>query len=364
MPPGSAGVHLFTPFECRDVTARNRVVVSPMCQYSCESEDGLATDWHLAHLGSRAAGGAGIVMTEAAAVTPEGRISPQDLGIWSDDHAEALEPITEHIAAQGALSGIQLAHAGRKGSTRRPDDGGGPIHGDSGWTPVGPTDEPWPHDEPLDVEALDADGVERVRDAFVDAAVRSVDAGFDVLELHAAHGYLLHEFLSPVTNAREDEYGGSFENRTRLLREVVEDVRDAVPSGTPVFVRVSATDWLPERDSWTVEDSARLGGELSALGVDLVDVSAGGIHPEQQVPDTGAHYQVPYAEQVAESGVAVGAVGKITTPEGADEIIRNGRAELAIVGREHLRDPYFAIRAARELGHEAPVPRQYTRGFQ
>ena len=334
-----------------------------MCQYSCEAEDGLATDWHLVHLGSRATGGAGIVMTEATAVTPRGRISPQDLGVWSDDHAAALAPVTEYIDSQGALSGIQLAHAGRKASTYRPSEGGDPVHGDSGWTPVGPTAEPWPHEEPLETERLDAEGVERVRDAFVDAAVRSVEIGFDIVEIHAAHGYLLHEFLSPVTNAREDEYGGSFENRSRLLREIVTGVREAIPEGTPVFVRVSATDWLPDRESWTVEDSARLAGDLKPLGVDLIDVSAGGIHPDQQVPQTGPHYQVPYAERVAESGTPVGAVGGITTSEGADEVIRNDRADLAIVGREHLRDPYFAIRAAKELGAEASVPRQYTRGF-
>jgi 2,4-dienoyl-CoA reductase-like NADH-dependent reductase (Old Yellow Enzyme family) len=356
-------VHLFSPFECRDVTARNRVTVSPMCQYACDDEDGLATDWHLVHLGSRATGGAGIVLTEATAVTPWGRISPQDLGIWSDEHAAALEPIADYIASQGALSGIQLAHAGRKASTVRPGDGGGPVHGDAGWTPVGPTEEPWPHDEPLATDRLDADGIERIREAFVEAAVRAVDVGFDIIEIHAAHGYLLHEFLSPATNTREDEYGGDFEGRTRLLREIVTAVRAAIPEGTPVFVRLSATDWLPDRASWTVEDSARLAGELRPLGVDLVDVSAGGIHPDQQVPEAGAHYQVPYAERIAESGTPVGAVGKITTPEGADEVIRNGRADLAIVGREHLRDPYFAIHAARELGHDAPVPRQYSRAF-
>ena len=357
-------MHLFTPFECRDVTARNRVMVSPMCQYSCEEMDGLATDWHLVHLGSRATGGAGIVMTEATAVTPRGRISPQDLGLWSDEHADALRPATDYIASQGATSAIQLAHAGRKASTYRPGDGGAPRHDEAGWTPVGPTADPWPADDPLETERLDIEGIERVIDAFVDAAVRAVDVGFDILEIHAAHGYLLHEFLSPVTNTREDDYGGSFENRTRLLREIVTEVRNEIPEGTPLFVRLSATDWLPDRESWTVEDSARLAGDLKPLGVDLVDVSAGGVHPDQQVPDSAPHYQVPYAERVAESGTPVGTVGKITTPEGADEVIRNGRADLAIVGREHLRDPYFAIRAAEALGHDAPVPRQYTRGFQ
>lgn len=357
-------MHLFTPFECRDVTARNRVMVSPMCQYSCEEMDGLATDWHLVHLGSRATGGAGIVMTEATAVTPRGRISPQDLGLWSDEHADALRPVTDYIASQGATSAIQLAHAGRKASTYRPGDGGAPRHDEAGWTPVGPTADPWPADDPLETERLDIEGIERVIDAFVDAAVRAVDVGFDILEIHAAHGYLLHEFLSPVTNAREDEYGGDFDGRTRLLTEIVTDIRAAVPEGTPVFVRISATDWLADRRSWTVESSARLAGTLRSLGVDLVDVSAGGIHPDQQVPETGPHYQVPYAERVGENEMPVGAVGGITTPEGADEVIRNDRADLAIVGREHLRNPYFALRAAEALGHDVPVPRQYSRGFQ
>ncbi len=359
----TVGVHLFTPFELRDVTARNRVMVSPMCQYSCEARDGLATEWHRVHLGSRAVGGAGIVMTEATAVTPRGRISPEDLGIWSDDHAEALSPVAGFLADHGAVPAIQLAHAGRKASTRRPADGGDPIHDDGGWTPVGPTAEPWPHDEPLETERLSTDDVVDLVDAWAAAAGRAVDAGFDIVEIHAAHGYLLHEFLSPVTNGREDAYGGDFEGRTRFLREVVAAVREIVPDGTGLFVRISATDWLPGRESWTVDDSARLAADLEPLGVDLMDVSSGGIHPDQEVPDTGPHYQVPYAERVAESGVPVGAVGGITTPQGADAIVRNGRADLAVVGREHLRDPYFAIRAAEELGHEAPVPRQYTRGF-
>ena len=358
-------VHLFTPFECRAVTARNRLMVSPMCQYSCEAEDGLATEWHHVHLGSRAVGGAGIVMTEATAITPRGRISPKDLGIWSDEHADALAPIADFVAAHGATPAIQLAHAGRKASTRRPSDGHGPIHGDRGWTPVGPTATPWPYadEEPLETERLTTDAIADLVDEWVVAAERAVEAGFEILEIHAAHGYLLHEFLSPVTNTREDEYGGSFEDRTRFLREVVESVRAAVPEDTPLFVRISATDWLPDRDSWTVEDSARLAGDLEPLGVDLIDVSAGAIHPDQQVPETGPHYQVPYAERVGESGVPVGAVGGITTPEGADEVVRNGRADLAIVGREFLRDPYFGLHAAQELDAEAPVPRQYYRGF-
>ena len=352
---------LFSPLSVRGVEFPNRVMVSPMCQYSCET-DGLATDWHLVHLGSRAVGGAGIVMTEATAVTPRGRISPHDLGIWSDEHADALRPVAEFVREHGSVPAIQLAHAGRKASKRRPWDGGDPIHGEGGWTPVAPTDEPYPADEPLAPEALDEAGIERVVRAFVDGARRAADAGFEVAEIHAAHGYLLHQFCSPVTNAREDAYGGDFEGRTRIVREVAAAVRDAWDG--PLFVRVSATDWLPDRESWTVEDTVRLAGDL-ADWVDLVDVSAGGIHPDQRVPATGPHYQVPLAERVADAGLPVGAVGGITTPEGADEVVRNDRADLAVVGREHLRDPYFALHAADALEADgaADPPVQYRRGF-
>ncbi|WP_255197328.1 NADH:flavin oxidoreductase/NADH oxidase [Halorarius litoreus] len=361
---------LFDPLELRETEIRNRVMVSPMCQYSCEAEDGLATQWHHVHLGSRAIGGAGIVMSEATAVAPEGRISPQDLGIWSDAHADALRDTTAFIRGQGATPAIQLAHAGRKASTRRPSDGGDPIHpadddGDSGWTPVGPTTEPYPHDDPLEVEALDQAGVESVVDAFRAAAERALDAGFEIAEVHAAHGYLLHEFYSPIANTREDDWGGDFEGRTRLVREVTRTVREVWPDEKPVFVRISATDWMD--DGWTVEDSARLAPLLADDGADLIDVSAGGIHRDQQVPDIGPHYQVPYAERLVEalvdSDCAVGAVGGITTPEGADEVVRNGRADVAILAREHLRDPYFTLHAAEALDEEGPVPRQYRRGF-
>ncbi|MFB6309685.1 MAG: NADH:flavin oxidoreductase/NADH oxidase [Salinirussus sp.] len=358
-------MHLFTSFECREVTARNRVMVSPMCQYSCEAEDGLATPWHHVHLGSRAVGGAGIVMAEATAIAPDGRISPRDLGLWSDEHGAALAETADFVAAAGAVPGIQLAHAGRKASTRRPADGGGPIHDERGWTPVGPTTEPWPHRdaEPLPTEELSPDQISDLVDDWAAAAERAVTAGFEIIEIHAAHGYLLHEFLSPAVNTRTDEYGGDFEGRSLFLREVIEAVRAVLPEGTPLFVRISATDWLPDRDSWTPDDAAQLAEVLEPLGVDLIDVSAGGIAPGAAIPETGPHYQVPFAERVAKSGVAVGAVGKITTPEGADEIIRNDRAALSVIGREHLRDPYFALHAAEELGHELPVPRQYQRAF-
>ena len=314
-------------------------------------------------------------MAEATAVSPEGRITPHDLGIWSDAHGEALADTAAFVNDHGALAGIQLAHAGRKASTERPADGGGPIHDDRGWTPVAPTETPWPHDEdeggPLTTERLDADGIAGVIDDFRAAAERALDAGFEIAEIHGAHGYLLHEFCSPVTNTREDDYGGDFEGRTRLVREVTRAVRDVWPEGKPVFVRLSATDWLPGRDSWGLEDTARLAPLLAEDGADLIDVSAGAIHPDQQLPHTGAHYQVPYAERInealAEAGAEcmVGAVGGITTPEGADAVVRNGRADLAIIAREHIRDPYFTLNAARELNalDRVDVPRQYYRGY-
>jgi 2,4-dienoyl-CoA reductase-like NADH-dependent reductase (Old Yellow Enzyme family) len=365
---------LFTPLELRDATARNRVMVSPMCQYSCDG-DGLATDWHQVHLGSRAVGGAGIVMAEATAVSPEGRITPHDLGIWSDDHADALADAAAFVRDHGALAGIQLAHAGRKASTERPADGGGPIHDDRGWTTVAPSAEPWPHDEaaggPVPTERLSVADIEGVIEDFRAAAERALEAGFQVAEVHGAHGYLLHEFCSPVTNHREDDYGGGFAGRTRLVREVTRAVREVWPDDRPVFVRLSATDWLPDRESWTVEDTARLAALLAEDGADLIDVSAGAIDPAQQVPDLGPHYQVPYAEQVraslADAGAdcAVGTVGGITTPEGADEVVRNGRADLAIMAREHIRDPHFTLTAAEELDarDRVDVPRQYRRGY-
>ncbi|AXG10684.1 NADH:flavin oxidoreductase/NADH oxidase [Haloplanus rubicundus] len=360
---------LFTPLELRGTELPNRIMVSPMCQYSCEARDGLPTDWHHTHLVSRAVGGAGLVMTEATAVEPRGRISPQDLGIWSDDHADALADITDSIRAQGSVPAIQLAHAGRKASTKRPWEGGDPITGDEGWETIAPSAEPYPHDAgAVPTREMTADDVAAVIDAFRDAAVRAREAGFRVAEIHAAHGYLLHEFLSPVTNHRTDAYGGGFEGRTRLLHEIASTVREVWPDDDPLFVRISATDWLPDRDSWTVEDSIRLADDLAPLGVDLMDVSGGGIHPEQRIPSTGPGYQERYARRIkteTESDIAVGAVGGITTPEQADALIRNGRGDLAIVGREHLRDPYFALHAAKQLDRldDVEVPPQYHRAF-
>ncbi|MFC7045663.1 NADH:flavin oxidoreductase/NADH oxidase [Halobacteriaceae archaeon GCM10025711] len=361
---------LFTPLRLADTEVRNRVMVSPMCQYSC-ADDGLATDWHHVHLGSRAVGGAGVVMTEATAVEPRGRISPNDLGLWSQDHADALAPVAEFVADQGATPAIQLAHAGRKASKTRPSEGSEPLQPDDrGWETIAPSDEPWPFDgTPPRTRAMTSDDVDDVVSAFVRGAELALDAGFEIAEVHAAHGYLLHEFLSPVTNHRDDEYGGSFENRTRLVREVTGAVRDVWPDDRPVFVRISATDWLPDRESWTLEQSVRLADMLADRGADLVDVSAGGIHPDQQVPDAGPGYQVPYAERIRSettADVAVGAVGGITEPTQAEAVVANGRADLAIVGREHLRDPYFALHAAQELdaADQCPPPVQYRRGFE
>jgi 2,4-dienoyl-CoA reductase-like NADH-dependent reductase (Old Yellow Enzyme family) len=279
---------LFSTLDLRGTSIPNRVMVSPMCQYSCEQRDGLATEWHRTHLGSRAVGGAGLVMSEATAVESRGRISPEDLGIWSDDHAEALAPITEFVREQGSVPGIQLAHAGRKASTSRPWEGHDPLSPEEGgWTVVGPTDEPWPYeDEAPPTERLTPEDIDSVVESFRAAAERALAAGFEVAEVHAAHGYLIHEFLSPVTNTRGDAYGGGFEGRTRLAREVTEAVRGVWPEEKPVFVRISATDWLPDRDSWTVEDSVRLADRLAELGVDLIDVSGGGIHDHSSTATT------------------------------------------------------------------------------
>ncbi|WP_336001213.1 NADH:flavin oxidoreductase/NADH oxidase [Halorientalis halophila] len=364
---------LFTSLQLSETTLPNRVMVSPMCQYSCEDRDGLATDWHFQHLASRAVGGAGVVMTEATAVEPRGRISPEDLGIWSDEHADALSDITEFVREQGSAPAIQLAHAGRKAATSRPWEGHGPLQPDEGgWETLAPTDEPYPYeaDAPPIRRATEADLAD-VREAFADAARRARDAGFEIAEVHAAHGYLLHEFLSPVTNTRDDAYGGDFESRIRFPLEVIEAVREVWPDDRPLFVRISATDWLPDRDSWTVDDSIRFADRASEAGVDLIDVSGGGIHPDQQVPDGGPGYQISYGRRIREESEAapedlkVGAVGGITTPEQADALVRNDRGDLAIVGREHLRDPYFTLHAAQKLGREeaVDVPSQYFRAF-
>ena len=351
--------HLFSPLKLRELEIPNRIAVSPMCQYSSPT-DGLAREWHRVHLGSRAVGGAGLVMAEATVVEARGRISTHDLGIWSDDHVEALEPITTFMRQQGAVPAIQLAHAGHKASKNQPWEGNEPVHpDDGGWEVLSPSPEAYPFEaEPHAMRKMDREDIDAVVEAFRASAERSLEAGFEVAEVHAAHGYLLHQFLSPVTNRREDEYGGSFENRTRLVREATAAVRDVWPEEKPVFVRISGSDWLPNRESWDLEQSIRLSRTLADLGVDLIDVSSGGIHPDQAGP-TGPNYQVPLAEGIREAvgdRIAVGAVGGITQPEQADALIRNDRADLVLVARAFLRDPYFPLRWGDGLGLEDEGP--------
>jgi 2,4-dienoyl-CoA reductase-like NADH-dependent reductase (Old Yellow Enzyme family) len=348
---------LFDPLTVRGLTLRNRIVVSPMCQYS--SDDGLANDWHFVHLASRAVGGAALIFTEAAAVTPGGRISPQDLGIWSDLHAETLAPIVAFTHKVGRLSGIQLAHAGRKGSTRRPwEPAGAVLPQAGGWQPIGPDNRAFVEGYPVP-RALQRSELAGVAAAFRDAAQRAADTGFDVAEIHAAHGYLLHEFLSPLTNSRTDDYGGSFDNRIRLCIDVVEAVRGVWPDRLPLFVRLSATDWMP--GGWDIDQSVELARRLRDRGVDLVDCSSGGAVPNATIP-VGPGYQVPLAERIRrEAAVLTAAVGMITTPRQANEIIQREQADCVLLARELLRDPYFALRAARELGQAIDWPAQYLR---
>ncbi len=328
-----------------------------MCEYS--SVDGFANDWHVVHLGSRAVGGAGLVLTEAAAVSAVGRITPGDLGIYRDEHAAKLAPIVHFIAAQGAVPGIQLAHAGRKASCATPWEGGAPLERSAGgWQTLAPSAIPFTPGAEAPRAMDEADIAALVRD-FAAAAERALRAGFRVVELHAAHGYLLHEFLSPLCNERTDRYGGSFENRTRLLREVTAAVREVLPDDVPLFVRISATDWAD--GGWTVDESVRLGRALGPLGVDLIDVSSGAAVLHQKI-DVRPGYQVPFAERIrAESGVATGAVGMITEPHQADDIVRSGQADLVLLARELLRDPYWPLHAALALDVDVPWPVQYAR---
>ncbi len=352
--------HLFEPLNQRGVIFRNRIAVSPMCQYS--SEDGFANDWHLVHLVSRAVGGAGLVMTEAAAVEPQGRITPQDLGIWKDSHVEPLVRIAELIHRNGAVAGIQLAHAGRKASTSPPWEGG-TVLSDSqeGWTAIAPSAIPFESDSRAPI-ALSLDDIQRLTTSFVDAAQRSLEAGFDVIEIHAAHGYLLHEFLSPLSNQRTDDYGGSFEHRIRFLCEVVQSVRAVLPDRMPLWVRISATDWVP--NGWDIEQSVSLSDKLKSLGVDLIDCSSGAIVPGEKIP-VGAGYQTPFADRIRrEANIATGAVGMITAPAQADHIIRTGQADMVLLARELLRDPYWAMRAAKQLRQSVSAPIQYDRAWK
>ncbi len=348
---------LFQPLTLRGLTLPNRIAVSPMCQY--QAVDGIAQDWHFVHLGGLAQGGAGLVITEATAVVPEGRISPDDLGLWNDTQAEALARIVRFLASQGAVPGIQLAHAGRKASNPAPWKGSGSLPAaQGGWTPVAPSALPFDAGWTVPT-ALDAAGLAGVVRAFADAARRALTAGFQVAEVHAAHGYLLHQFLSPLSNHREDAYGGSFENRTRLLREVVEAVRAIWPERLPLFVRLSATDWV--EGGWNLEQSVELAKVLKGLGVDLVDCSSGGLVPRAEIP-LGPGYQVPFAARIrAEAGLATGAVGLITEPEQAEAILAQDSADLVLLGRELLRDPRWPLHAAQALKAEVPWPASYAR---
>lgn len=328
-----------------------------MCEYA--SEDGFANDWHLVHLGSRAVGGAALVFTEATAVSAEGRISPQDLGIYQDAHVEMLQRIVRFVHSQGSAAGMQLAHAGRKGSTQRPWDGhSAVVPEEGGWIPVAPTSEPFSDTYPVP-RPLTPSEIAASVSAFRDAAIRADDAGFDVIELHGAHGYLIHEFLSPLTNTRTDQYGGSFDNRIRFCLEVVDAVREVWPERSPVWLRISATDWVP--GGWDVPEAVELARRAGERGVDLIDCSSGGLVTNQKIT-IGPGYQVPFAERIRrEAGIATGAVGLITTATQADDIIRNGQADCVLLAREMLRDPYFPLHAAQELGVKLPWPAQYLR---
>jgi 2,4-dienoyl-CoA reductase-like NADH-dependent reductase (Old Yellow Enzyme family) len=350
---------LFAPLALRGVTVRNRIGVSPMCQYSCGA-DGVATEWHVVHLGSRAVGGAGLVITEAAAVEPAGRISANDLGLWSDDHVEPLARAARFVRAQGAVAGAQLAHAGRKAGVHRPWEGGAPLApGEGAWTPVAPSAVPFGPGHPVPAE-LDEPALARISDAFALAAARALEAGFEAVEVHAAHGYLLHEFLSPLSNRRPDQYGGSFENRVRFPLQVVAAVRRRWPDRLPLLVRVSATDWAD--GGWGVEETVALARLLREAGVDLVDVSSGGLVPDARVP-AGPGYQTAFAQRIRAAGVATATVGLITSAAQADHVVRSGQADVVLLGRELLRNPYWPLQAARELRRDAPVPPQYLRAW-
>jgi 2,4-dienoyl-CoA reductase-like NADH-dependent reductase (Old Yellow Enzyme family) len=349
---------LFDELKIRDVRLSSRIAVSPMCQYSCE--DGFATEWHLVHLGSRAVGGAALVIAEATAVLPEARISPQDLGIWSEAHIEPLARIAKFIHSQGSVPGIQLAHAGRKASTSRPWDGGGKLtEQEGGWSDVvAPSAIPFAPNYPMPTAAT-IERIAAIADAFGKAAQRALDAGFRLLEIHSAHGYFLHEFLSPLSNHRPDLYGGSFENRTRIVREVVSKVRRFWPERLPLFIRISSTDWV--EGGWDIEQAVELARSLRPLGVDLVDCSSGGNVADAKIP-IGPGYQVQFAERIRrDAGILTGAVGMITEPHQADEIIRKGQADIVLLAREMLRDPYWPLHAAAELGKPISWPAQYLR---
>ena len=348
---------LFSTIRLRELTFRNRIFVSPMCQYS--SVDGVPNQWHLVHLGSRAVGGAALVMVEASGISPEGRISPHDMGIWSEAQRDAFRPIVQFIREQGAVPGIQLAHAGRKASTNAPWRGGGPLPPDQGaWQPLAPSALPFTpaHAVPRALTAADIDVVVR---QFAEAAQRALSAGFETVEIHMAHGYLLHEFLSPLSNRRTDEYGGALENRARLPLQVARAVREAWPVHLPVFVRISATDWV--EGGWDIGQSIRLAQWLMDAGIDLVDCSSGGLVADARIP-AGPGFQVPFAAAIrAQTGIATGAVGLITEPFQAEQIVATGQADVVLMAREFLRDPYWPLHAAQCLKVDVPWPQQYQR---
>jgi 2,4-dienoyl-CoA reductase-like NADH-dependent reductase (Old Yellow Enzyme family) len=347
---------LFDALAIKGITLKNRIAVSPMCQYS--AVNGYANDWHLVHLGSRAVGGAGLIIVEATAVSPEGRISPGDLGIWDMQHIAPLRRIVDFIHEAGSVAGIQIAHAGRKASHSSPWKGGTQLDNDNnGWTTVAPSPLPFDEKEIPPVE-LDDHGIQKIITDFRNAASNALEAGFKVLEIHAAHGYLMHEFLSPLSNHRTDKYGGPFENRIRLLLEVTEAVKDVWPENLPLFVRLSATDWY--ENGWSIEETVKLASILKDKGVDLIDCSSGGNILAQKI-QIGPGYQVPFSEAVRTTGILTGTVGLITSAQQAEDILQQGKADLVLFAREFLRNPYFPLHAARELGDKAEWPVQYLR---
>lgn len=349
---------LFKPLKIKSIELKNRIVISPMCEYS--SEDGFANDWHFVHLGSRAVGGAGLIISEAAAVSPEGRITPDDLGIWKDEHIDELKKIVGFIHDHGSVAGIQLAHAGRKASHQSPWKGSELIESNQseGWKTVAPSAIPYKEGTEAPI-ALDEAGIAKVIKDFKEATRRSIEVGFKVVELHAAHGYLLHQFLSPLSNQRTDQYGGSFENRIRFLLEVTDAVQEIWPADLPLFVRISATDWA--EGGWTAAESVKLSAILKDKGVDLIDCSTAGLVSWQKIP-AGPGFQVPFAEQIKkETGILTGAVGLLTEADQMEEIVASGKADLILIARESLRDPYFPLHAAQQLGVDLKWPDQYDR---
>ena len=352
--------HLFTPITIRGETIRNRLFVAPMCQYSANNKDGVPTDWHMVHLGTRAVGGAGLVMAEASAVSPEGRISPQDLGLWSDDQAAAFEPIVECLDSQGATPSIQLAHAGRKASHTQPWNGGEVLRSDNGgWDIVGPSPIPFEEDWIIPSQ-LSLEDIENVVSDFALSAKRAVESGFRAIELHLAHGYLACEFMSPLSNTREDKYGGALKNRGRLALEVTSSVRSVIPDGMPLMVRISATEYMD--NGWSIDDSVEQSGWLKEEGVDLIDCSSGGNAADQNL-DAFPGYQVPFSSRIRrEVDIRTGAVGLITDPSQAEQTLRNGDADVILLGRELLRNPYWPLKARDELDHNDDLwPDQYVR---